>query len=183
MRRWCSPPLNADLAHRAFSNLFVTTEVSADRPGDPLHAPEAEAGRSGAVDVPSPGPTGAARRFDLLRDRPRAIHRPWAIVVENPAAMDAACRELSGIAGTVLDPIVAIRRVATIAPDESATVHVVSGAAGSREEALALIAKYCDHHFVQRALRHGIGSKPGRLAPARRDGSRRAGLTSAWPRP
>ena len=55
----------------------------------------------------------------------------------------------------MLDPIVAIRRVVTIAADETATVQIVSGAAASREEALALIGKYRDHHFVERAFDMG----------------------------
>ena len=147
-------PLNADLAHRAFSNLFVTTEVSADRPAilctRRKRRPDEAAPWMFHLLV-QPGQPDVSTSYET--DRARFIGRGRGL--ENPAAMDAACRELSGIAGTVLDPIVAIRRVATIAPDESATVHVVSGAAGSREEALALVAKYCDHHFVQRAFEMG----------------------------
>ena len=52
----------------------------------------------------------------------------------------------------MLDPIVAIRSVVTLAPDESAAVHLVSGVAETREGALALIGKYRDRHFAERAF-------------------------------
>src|SRR5690606_23183533 len=49
-------------------------------------------------------------------------------------------------------PIVAIRSTLTLAPDESTSVQIISGVADSRETALALIEKYCDRHFVDRAF-------------------------------
>jgi cellobiose phosphorylase len=59
---------------------------------------------------------------------------------------------LSNTDGSVLDPIVAIRRTITIPADESATMQIISGVAESREAALALLDKYCDRHFVERAF-------------------------------
>ena len=52
----------------------------------------------------------------------------------------------------MLDPIVAIRRTLGLAADETATVQIISGVADSREAALALLDKYCDRHFVERAF-------------------------------
>ena len=52
----------------------------------------------------------------------------------------------------MLDPIVAIRRTISLSPDESATVQIISGVATTREAALALLEKYCDRHFVERAF-------------------------------
>ncbi len=46
----------------------------------------------------------------------------------------------------------AIRRTLTLSPDESATVQIISGVADTREAALALLEKYCDRHFVERAF-------------------------------
>src|SRR5690606_15793333 len=59
---------------------------------------------------------------------------------------------LSNTAGSVLDPIVAIRRTLALSPDESAGVQIISGIADTREAALALLEKYCDRHFVERAF-------------------------------
>ena len=59
---------------------------------------------------------------------------------------------MSNTDGSVLDPIVAIRRTLTLSPDESATVQIISGVADTREAALALLEKYCDRHFVERAF-------------------------------
>ena len=144
-------PLNADLAHRAFSNLFVTTEVLADR-----HAILCTRRRRRPEE-------SVPWMFHLLvqqglpvpdtsyeTDRARFVGRGRS--PENPAAMDPGCTRLSGTAGTVLDPVVAIRRILEVAPDESVTVQVITGACATREQALALIGKYCDHHFAARAF-------------------------------
>ena len=52
----------------------------------------------------------------------------------------------------MLDPIVAIRRSLRLAPDESASVHIISGVADTRDAALAILEKYCDRHFIERAF-------------------------------
>ncbi|MHC1790609.1 GH36-type glycosyl hydrolase domain-containing protein [Solidesulfovibrio sp.] len=46
----------------------------------------------------------------------------------------------------------AIRRTITLSPDASATVQIISGVAETREAALAVIEKYGDRHFVERAF-------------------------------
>ncbi len=144
-------PLNADLAHRAFSNLFVSTEVLADRPAilctRRRQRPEEAAPWMFHLLI-EPGAPAPDTSYET--DRARFLGRGRG--PDNPAAMDAACTGLSGTAGTVLDPIVAIRRTASLAPDESVAVQIVSGACATREGALALIGKYCDRHFVERAF-------------------------------
>ncbi|MDQ6972079.1 MAG: glucoamylase family protein, partial [Mariprofundaceae bacterium] len=146
-------PLNADLAHRGFSNLFVQTEILPERqailctrrprtPGEAtpwmfhlLAAPGAKA------DNPS-----------YETDRARFIGR--GRTAANPVMLDGdeGTSTLSNTDGSVLDPIVAIRRTITLTSDESASVQIISGAADTREAALALIEKYCDRHFVDRAF-------------------------------
>src|SRR3970282_209208 len=59
---------------------------------------------------------------------------------------------LSNTQGSVLDPIVAIRRTLTLSPDESASVQIISGVADTREAALALREQYFGRHFVERAF-------------------------------
>ena len=145
--------LNADLAHRSFSNLFVQTEILPERqailctrrprtPGEQvpwmfhlLAAPEAVA------DEPS-----------YETDRARFIGRGRTAV--NPLMLDKCDgpSTLSNTDGSVLDPIVAIRRTISLPADESAIVQIISGVADTREAALAVLDKYCDRHFVERAF-------------------------------
>ena len=69
-------PLNADLAHRAFSNLFVQTEIL------PGHRAILCRRRPRTPDEQTPwmfhmlAAPGCARRGSLVRDRPRPVHRP-----------------------------------------------------------------------------------------------------------
>ncbi len=151
-------PLNADLAHRAFSNLFVQTEI----------LPQHQAilcrrrPRTPGEQVPwmfhllaAPGAVADAPSYET--DRAQFIGR--GRTVANPVVMDSgdspltlSSHDLSNTAGSVLDPIVAIRRTLTLSPDESASVQIISGVADTREAALALLEKYCDRHFVERAF-------------------------------
>lgn len=150
-------PLNADLAHRSFSNLFVQTEIL---PGQQAILCTRRR-RTPGEQVPwmfhllaTPGVVADGASFET--DRARFIGR--GRTAANPVAMDhrqetsSDNNALSNTQGPVLDPIVAIRNTLTILPDESATVQVISGIAATREAALALLEKYCDRHFVERAF-------------------------------
>ena len=68
-------PLNADLAHRSFSNLFVQTEILPERQAILCTRRPPHAGRAGAVDVPPAGRTRCDGRRTVLRNRPRPLHR------------------------------------------------------------------------------------------------------------
>ena len=145
-------PLNADLAHRSFSNLFVQTEILADRQAILCTRRR----RTPGEQVPwmfhllaAPGAFAGEPSFET--DRARFIGR--GRTPANPVVMDRTePLMLSNTDGSVLDPIVAIRRTITLSSDESATVQIISGIADTREAALALLDKYCDRHFVDRAF-------------------------------
>ena len=82
-------------------------------------------------------------------DRMRFIGR--GRTVADPQAMtDPAA--LSGSQGSVLDPIVAIRRQITLDPEETATINVVTGIGATRDAALALVEKYQDRHLADRVF-------------------------------
>jgi cyclic beta-1,2-glucan synthetase len=85
-------------------------------------------------------------------DRARFIGR--GRTAANPVAFDDidGRATLSNTEGPVLDPIVAIRTSVTLSPDGLATVQIISGVAETRAAALALVAKYGDRHFVERAF-------------------------------
>ena len=97
-------------------------------------------------------PGAAADEPSYETDRAQFIGR--GRTTANPVVLDNPDnpKTLSNTDGPVLDPIVAIRRTLTLSPDESATVQIISGVADTREEALALLEKYCDRHFVERAF-------------------------------
>ena len=146
-------PLNADLAHRSFSNLFVQTEILPAQGAilckrRPRDAGELTPWMFHLLAVPG------ARAGDASYETDRARFIGRGRTAADPAAFDHpdGPATLSNTAGPVLDPIVAIRSVVTLAPDESATVHLVSGVAETREGALALIGKYRDRHFAERAF-------------------------------
>lgn len=150
-------PLNADLAHRAFSNLFVQTEILPERQAILC----TRRPRTPDKQVPwmfhllaAPGANSEGPSYET--DRARFIGRGRTSA--DPRAMDppedasSGSGALSNTDGSVLDPVVAIRRTIVLAPDESAAVQIVSGMADTREAALALLEKYCDRHFVERAF-------------------------------
>jgi cellobiose phosphorylase len=140
----------ADAAHPAFSNLFVQTEFTKPtsailctrRVGSPeekplwlLHLMATQGGKPGAISCET--------------DRSRFIGRGGSPAA--PAALLEA-GPLSNTTGSVLDPIVALRRAIVLAPNETAIVDVVSGVAESREAALALVEKYQNPRMADRAF-------------------------------
>nr|WP_296758811.1 glucoamylase family protein [Thioalkalivibrio sp.] len=146
-------PLNADLAHRAFSNLFVQTEILPERQAILCtRRPRAPGEQAPWMFHLLAAPGAMAGEPSYETDRARFIGR--GRTAANPLVLDSAESPpaLSNTEGPVLDPIVAIRRTLTLSPDESATVQVISGVADTRETALALVEKYGDRHFVERAF-------------------------------
>ncbi len=139
----------ADLAHPAFSNLFVETEfvpssgvlLASRRPRSqsetrPWAAHVAAVAGSGLGDL----------QFET--DRLRFLGRGQG--VGTPASVfDGA--PLSNTAGAVLDPIFSLRRVVRLAPGTTARVTFTTLVAPSREAALSLADKYRDPAAFDRA--------------------------------
>ncbi len=143
-----APPA-ADVAHPAFSSLFVQTESIAAR--DALLATRrlrmpSESPVWAAHVVVVEGQPGGGAQFETDRarflGRGRGIRTPMAIVDGRP---------LSNTAGSVLDPIFSLRRRVRLAPGESARLAFSTLAAASREGALALVGKYGDPATFERA--------------------------------
>ncbi len=140
----------ADMMQPAFGNLFVETEILSTRQAilctrrprsveehSPwmLHLMSAHGGEIGAVSFET--------------DRMRFIGRGRDLAT--PLAMlDAGA--LSGSAGSVLDPIVAIRVCITLEAEQTAIIDWVTGAADSRETCLQLVDKYQDRHMASRVF-------------------------------
>ncbi|MDP9084283.1 MAG: glycosyl transferase [Pseudomonadota bacterium] len=139
----------ADSAHPAFSKMFVQTEFVAD---------------SGAVlatrRVREPGETQlwvahvstlegvGIGGLQFETDRARFLGRGHDL--RNAVSIIDA-RPLSNTAGTVLDPVLALRRRVRIAPGETARVAFWTGVSASRAEAIALVDKHRDMAAFERA--------------------------------
>ena len=140
----------ADLAHPAFSNLFVQTEILPAK-----HAVLASRRpRSASEKFPwlfhlllTHGSETVAASFETNRakflGRGGNLASPFALKNSAP---------LSDSEGSVLDPIAAIRRTIRLQPKESATVTLVSGIAPTREEILGLVEKYQDQTIADRSF-------------------------------
>ncbi|WP_397568385.1 GH36-type glycosyl hydrolase domain-containing protein [Schlesneria sp. T3-172] len=139
---------NSEATHPAFSNLFVQTEILTSRQAilctrRPRSSNENPPWMIHLLDVRGPAegePTYETDRLKFIgRNRTPA----------NPQALERAAN-LTNSDGSVLDPIVAIRRRVTLAPDEATIVDLVIGMAESRETAMSLIDKYHDRHLADR---------------------------------
>ncbi len=142
-------PGDADLAHPAFSNLFVETMAVPER--DALicsRRPRQGQARPYLVHLMSGrGKVGGASEYET--DRARFVGRGRTL--EQPAAL-AGRKPLSNTTGAVLDPIVSLRQAVRIPPGGTARVSFVMGFAESEQAARALIEKYHDRQAVARAL-------------------------------
>ncbi|MFC5743287.1 glycoside hydrolase family 94 protein [Dyella tabacisoli] len=148
-----APPMT-DTVHPAFSKLFVQTEL----------IPELQAivcsrrPRSNDEAIPWMCHLLAVHDADIDEisyetDRARFIGRGRSVA--QPLAMGTAedsHPRLSNSAGSVLDPVVAIRCRITLDPEQSVTVDMVTGLSDSRADCLHLIEKYRDRHLADRVF-------------------------------
>jgi cyclic beta-1,2-glucan synthetase len=142
-------PQANDVAHPAFSKLFVETEhlaglgaILATRRRRAPTEPQVWAAHLAVVDRQAVG----NREFET--DRARFLGRGGG--VRGPTAAVNG-RPLSGATGTVLDPIFALRRRVRIAPGAMARVDFWTMVASSREDVLDLIDKHRDAGAFERA--------------------------------
>ncbi len=143
-------PNEADLAHPAFSNLFVQTEIIYQRQAILCTR------RPRSIDEHSPwmfhlmAVHGAEiRDITYETDRMQFIGRGNTLI--SPNAMTNS-KSLSGSQGSVLDPIVAIQYQIILEPEGSATIDIVTGISESREGALNLVEKYQDKQIANRVF-------------------------------
>lgn len=144
-----APPA-ADAAHPAFSNLFVQTEF--ERGSSALLCTR----RARSPDEKPPwllhlllGPEGGPDDLSCETDRGQFVGRGGTLA--KPAAMQSIA-PLSDTVGSVLDPILALRRTVTLPANESAIISLVLGVAESREAALAQVVKYQSPRMADRAF-------------------------------
>ncbi|HEV2694884.1 MAG TPA: glucoamylase family protein [Verrucomicrobiae bacterium] len=148
----------ADLAHPAFSNLFVQTQIL-----QPQRAIVCSR-RARTAHEAMPwmchlmlvrGTESGTISFET--DRAQFIGRGGSLNL--PAAVNGT-PNLSNSQGSVIDPIVAIRRTVRLEPKESASVTLVCGIAPTQVEIMGLVEKYQDQSIADRcfelAWTHGL---------------------------
>ncbi|MEK7271232.1 MAG: glucoamylase family protein, partial [Planctomycetota bacterium] len=139
-----------DEIHRVFSNLFVQTEILPEH-GAILatRRPRSKEERPPWMFSVMRAAGGEVGPCSCETDRARFIGRGHS--ARQPALLDE-WGSLSGTAGAVLDPCVALRRSVELPVDRGAQIDLIVGAAPTREAALALISKYQDHHMADRVF-------------------------------
>jgi cellobiose phosphorylase len=140
----------ADVLHPAFSNLFVQTEIIAQKNAiictrRPRSADERPPWMFHLMKTNS----GDVQTVSYETDRMKFIGRGNSIA--NPLALNQEL-PLSGTEGAVLDPIVSIQYRLAINPMETVTVDIVYGIGDSRDICELLIEKYQDPSFIERAF-------------------------------
>lgn len=140
----------ADEAHPAFSNLFVQTEFA------PASSAILCTRRARSREEKPPwllhlmvGQEGDQGDLSCETDRSRFVGRCGTLAV--PAAMQSTS-PLSNTVGSVLDPIISLRRTVSLPPHGTAVMNLVLGATESREAALAHVEKYQSPRMADRAF-------------------------------
>jgi len=143
-----------DEAHPAFSNLFVQTEFAQkssallctrrarsheEKPPWLLHLMLGRGGEQG----------GEQETLSCETNRSRFVGRGGSLA--NPAAMQSVS-PLSNTVGSVLDPVVSLRRTVSLRPHETVIIDLVLGVTESREDALAQVEKYQSARMTDRVF-------------------------------
>ncbi len=140
----------ADVAHRAFSSMFLQAELIPERGAILIRrrsrsATEAE---SWLVQALTPDGEGFG---DAELDASRAEFLGRGGSLEKPLALRFG-QTLSGTGGDVLDPGLALRRQARLSPGGRARVTLTTALAASREAALGLLELITTPHAPARAF-------------------------------
>ena len=146
----CLATQGADAAHPAFSNLFVQTEFVPEA-GVLIATRRRQSEREtlvwAAQVVAVEGETAGELQFETDRarfiGRGRNARNPVSIVDERP---------LSGTVGSVLDPVLSLRRTVRIPPGTTARVAFSTIVAPAREQVMELADKYRGPSTVERTL-------------------------------
>ena len=141
---------DADALHPAFSNLFVQTEIIPSRQAIVCtRRPRSQSEQSPWLFhlMAVHGATVSEASYET--DRSKFIGRGRNAAA--PVALTGTAA-LSGSQGSVLDPIVAIRRRITLEPRQTVIVDIVTGVGETRDQAMTLIEKYQDRRLADRVF-------------------------------
>jgi cyclic beta-1,2-glucan synthetase len=140
----------ADAAHPVFSNLFVQTEfIRANSAILCTRRPRSEGEMRPWLLHWIAGEEGARDAISCETDRARFVGRGRTPI--SPAAMHDSS-PLSDTVGSVLDPIVSLRRTFRLDPGQTVRVDFLLGVTETRETALTLLEKYQDPLVIDRSF-------------------------------
>ena len=140
----------SDIAHPAFSNLFVQTEIINHRQAILCtRRPRSEEENPPWMFHLMAVHGAEIRSTSFETDRMRFIGR--GNTLEAPAAMTNLW-PLSGSQGSVLDPVVAIQHQIILLPEGTVAIDMVTGISASRKEALTLVEKHQDKQIADRVF-------------------------------
>jgi cyclic beta-1,2-glucan synthetase len=146
-------PPSSDAAHPAFSNLFVQTRLHRER--DAIIAwrrPRSDADKHPWVMHLSSVKGREAQKISFETSREKFIGRTRGLTT--PQAFDKL-EPLSDTVGSVLDPILAIRRTVVIQPGESAQIDFVYAASANENSLLELCNDYHEQRMTDRVISMG----------------------------
>lgn len=141
---------NSDLAHPAFSNLFVETEFHSDYKALIANRRPRSEGEKGLWIAHMPvieGDQTADIQYET--DRMQFIGRGHT--VSSPLALERD-KPLSNTVGTVLDPALSIRIQVRVEPNKIASISFVTMTADTKDELLELLEKYSNHETCDAAF-------------------------------
>ncbi len=141
---------SADVAHPAFSNLFIKTEYLQKHNALIAYRRPREQSKQPILAIHSINITGElVGGIQYETDRSKFIGRGRTLI--NPMALEPN-HPLSNTVGPVLDPVMSIRARVKIQPGETAKLCYITGIPSSYDNALQLIEKYHEAASVDRAL-------------------------------
>lgn len=142
-------PTSNDLAHPAFSNLFVQTELLPELEAILCHRRPREPKEQCPWLLHMMTVQGSSSQTSFETDRAQFIGR--GRTPANPQALyqDAP---LNNSAGPVIDPIIAIRQRVVLEPNVPLTLDIFYGVCEDRAASLAMLEKYRDHHLADRVF-------------------------------
>ncbi|MBC7765438.1 MAG: glycosyl transferase [Hyphomonadaceae bacterium] len=141
-------PQNSDLAHPAFSNLFVRTEFDAQcgcllanrRPRSP-HEPTTWVSLSYVTESQIIGNVQYETDRSKFIGRGRSIANPLVLLQETP---------LQNTVGAVLDPCMSLRLRAVVEPESIVRFDFMTAVADNREQVIRMGQKYRNHGIIER---------------------------------
>lgn len=143
-------PLNADIVHPSFSNLFIKTEY-VDNPSCLIanRRPRAKGQKKPYMvqTIAISGPTVGTVQFETSRANFIGRGRD----VSNPQAMDNDT-VLKNSVGAVLDPIMSIRKRIKIKAGDTIKLAFTTAVCDTREEALDIARKYNEFNNINRVF-------------------------------
>ena len=138
----------ADAAHPAFQNLFVQTRLVRGRQAIIAKRRPRKEGERSPFMVHLMAVQQGQDMGDVQYETDRSAFTGRGRTLADPIAMHRD--RLGDSQGSVLDPVVSVRRRVRVEPGETCKIDVVTGVADTNEHAHALIEKYYDRRLNDR---------------------------------